>query len=198
MQRLLDVPLGRLLRSHREVAHDHIGLGLLEDADHIGGLARSLLHDVGKVLADAVVGHAAADLDPKPWDVAELHCVVGPREDRVRQIEADFLLVDIERCHELDVADVIAAQVDVHEPGDEVVLLGVLVVRPALDEAARAIADADDGDPDLAVLAARAGPGAGAAAVAAVGVVAVVGHVFFSVLPISGWVGELEGSSTPR
>ena len=57
-----------------------------------------------------------------------------------------------------------------HQPGDEVGLLGVLVVVAALDEAARAVADADDRDADLAVLAAaRAGPRvAGRRAVAAV------------------------------
>ena len=44
-------------------------------------------------------------------------------------------------------------EVDVHQARDEVVLLRVLVVVAALDEAARAVADADDGDPDLAVLA---------------------------------------------
>jgi len=32
------------------------------------------------------------------------------------QVLADLVLVDVEGGHELDVADVVAAQVDVHEP----------------------------------------------------------------------------------
>ena len=71
--------------------------------------------------------------------------------DRLGQVLADLVLVDVEGRHELDVADVVAAEVDVHQPRDEVVGLGVLVVVAALDEAARAVADAHDGDPDLAV-----------------------------------------------
>jgi len=51
----------------------------------------------------------------------------------------------------LDVADVVAAEIDVHEAGDEVGLRRVLVVVAALDQAAGAVADAHDGDADLVV-----------------------------------------------
>ena len=71
--------------------------------------------------------------------------------DRLGQVLADLVLVDVEGGHELDVADVVAAELDVHQARDEVVVLGVLVVVAALDEAARAVADADDRDADLAV-----------------------------------------------
>ena len=77
--------------------------------------------------------------------------VVRLGEDRLRQVLADLVLVDVERGHELDVADVVAAEVDVHQARDEVAILGVGVVVAALDEAAGAVADADDGDADLAV-----------------------------------------------
>jgi hypothetical protein len=60
-----------------------------------------------------------------------------------------FSLVDVERGHELHVADVVVAQLDVHQARDEVGRLRVLVVVAALDEAARAVADADDRDADL-------------------------------------------------
>ena len=94
---------------------------------------------------------------PSVRDLLEDVGVVRLRVDRLGQVLADLVLVDVEGGHELDVADVVAAEVDVHQPGDEVVLLGVLVVVAALDEAARAVADADDRDADLAVAAA---PGA--------------------------------------
>src|SRR6185295_5439523 len=112
--------------------------------------------------------------------------VVGLRVDRLGQVLADLVLVDVEGGDELDVADVVAAQVDVHQPGDEVVLLGVLVVVPALDEAARAVAHADDRDADLAVAAApRAGPRVGGGAVLAAAVLAVAGHSLL--LCLGGW-----------
>ena len=90
---------------------------------------------------------------PSVRDLLEDVGVVRLGVDRLGQVLADLVLVDVEGGHELDVADVVAAEVDVHQARDEVVLLGVLVVVAALDEAARAVADADDGDPDLAVLA---------------------------------------------
>ena len=62
-----------------------------------------------------------------------------------------FVGRDVERGRELHVADVVAAEVDVHEPGDELVRRGVLVVLDSLEERVGAVADADDRDADLAV-----------------------------------------------
>ena len=56
--------------------------------------------------------------------------------------------VDVEGRRELDVADVVAAQVDVHQARDELVRAGVLVVLDALHEGRGAVAHADDGDVD--------------------------------------------------
>ena len=38
---LLGVPLGGLFAAHRQVVDDDVGLGLLEDADDVGGRARA-------------------------------------------------------------------------------------------------------------------------------------------------------------
>ena len=54
-------------------------------------------------------------LTPSFGHVAELHRVVGAGEDRLREVEPDLLLVDVEGGDELDVADVVAAEVDVHQ-----------------------------------------------------------------------------------
>ena len=160
LDRLLDVPLGGLLAADRQVADHDVDLALLEDADDVGRRAGRLLDDLAEVLAEAVVGHPALDGDAGVLDLLEDVRVVGLGVDRLGQVLADLVLVDVEGGHELDVLDVIAAEVDVHQARDEVVLLGVLVVVAALDQAARAVAHADDGDPDLAVAPApRAGPG---------------------------------------
>src|SRR4029077_2875363 len=63
----------------------------------------------------------------------------------------DLLLVDVKGRHELDVPDVISAEVDVHEAGHEVLAGCVAVVVNSLDKGGRAVANPDDGDPDLAV-----------------------------------------------
>ena len=82
-------------------------------------------------------------------DVGELDRVVRVRPDRVGEILADLVLRHVERGGELDVADVVAAEVDVHEAGDELVVRRVLVVLDALEERVGAVADADDRDADL-------------------------------------------------
>jgi hypothetical protein len=69
----------------------------------------------------------------------------------VREVLADLRRGHVERGGELDVADVVAAQVDVHEAGDELIGVGVAVVLDALEQRIRAVADADDRDADLAV-----------------------------------------------
>ncbi len=149
LERLLDVPLRRLLGTDRQVRDHDVDLALLEDADDVGRRAGRLLDDLAEVLAEAVVGHAPLDRDVELRDLLEDERVVRLRVDRFRQVLADLVLVDVEGGDELDVADVIAAEVDVHEAGHEVGRLGVLVVVAALDEAARAVPDADDRDADL-------------------------------------------------
>ena len=62
-ERLLDVPLGRVLGADRQVTDEDVGLGLFEDADDVGGFARGFGDLLFQVLAEAVVGHAALDLD---------------------------------------------------------------------------------------------------------------------------------------
>ena len=58
-ERLLDVPLGRLLGADGQVVDEDVGLRLLEDADDVGGRAGGLRDDLAEVLAEAVVRHAA-------------------------------------------------------------------------------------------------------------------------------------------
>jgi hypothetical protein len=75
-RRLLDVPLGRLLGADRQVSRRARRPWSLEDADDVGGFARALGDLLLEVLAEAVVGHAALDLDPEAGDLGELDRVV--------------------------------------------------------------------------------------------------------------------------
>ena len=135
-------------------------LGVLEDLDDVGGRAGGLGDLLLEVLAEAVVGHAALDLDAEVRDlVGELDRVVLAGEDRLGEVLADLVGVDVERGAELDVADVVAAEVDVHQARDGLARIGVAVVLDALHERARAVADADDRDADLVLLIARGAVG---------------------------------------
>ena len=83
-------------------------------------------------------------------DLGELDRVVDLGEERLGGVEADLLGVDVEGGHELDVADVVAAELDVHQAGHAVGRVGVLVVGEALHQGAGAVAHAGDGEADLA------------------------------------------------
>ena len=119
-------------------------------------LSSQHLHDVDRlvvglgdrlavVLAEAVEGVAALHGDAGRRHVADLDGVVLAGVDGVGEVAADLLRVDVERGHELHVADVVVAELDVHEPGDAALRVGVLVVLDALDQRRGAVADADDG-----------------------------------------------------
>jgi hypothetical protein len=56
-------------------------------------------------------------VDVERRDVGDLDGVVLAGDDRLGQVAADLLGVDVERGDELDVADVVVAELDVHEPG---------------------------------------------------------------------------------
>ena len=160
LQDLLDVPLGGLLGADRQVGDDDVGAGVLEHLDDVGGGAGRLGDLLLEVAAQAVVGHAAHDLDAELGDVvAELERVVLAGEDRLGEVLAHLVGVDVEGGGELDVAHVVAAEIDVHEAGHLLGRVGVLVVLDALHEGAGAVAHADDGDADLLVLVTRGAVG---------------------------------------
>ena len=69
-------------------------------------------------------------------------------EDGLADVEADLGGVDVERGHDLDVADVVPAEDDVHEAGHGLVGVGVRVVLEALQQRAGAVPDAGDGEAD--------------------------------------------------
>ena len=156
LEHLLDIPLGRLLGADGQVGDHDVGVRLLEDLDDVRGLAGGLGDLLFEVLAEAVVGHAAVDRHAELLrHLGELDRVVLARPDRFAQILADLLGVDVEGRGELDVAHVVAAEVDVHQAGHALIGVGVAVVVDALHEGRGTVADADDRDADLLRLVAR-------------------------------------------
>ena len=151
-QGLLDVPLGGLFAADRQVADHDVDLALLEDAHDVGGWTGRLLDDLAQVFAQPVVRHPALDRDAEVRDLLEDERVVRLGVDGLREVLADLVPVDVEGGHELDVANVVAAQVDMHQPGDLLGRVGVPVVGDALDEGVGAVADAYDREADLAVV----------------------------------------------
>jgi hypothetical protein len=70
--------------------------------------------------------------------------IVRRREDSLRQVFADLCIGNVEGCGKLDVADMVAAQVDVHQPWNEFVESSVAIVLNTLHQRRGAVADAND------------------------------------------------------
>ncbi|MFN8163913.1 MAG: hypothetical protein U0R26_08800 [Solirubrobacterales bacterium] len=97
------------------------------------------------------MGHPPLDLDAEVGHVGELDRVVLTRPHRLREVLPHLLDVDVEGGDKFDVADVVAAEFDMHQARNFVGRIGVLVVVDALDEGVGAVAYADDRDADLLV-----------------------------------------------
>jgi hypothetical protein len=85
---------------------------------------------------------------PAGRHVRDLDGVVLGGVDRLGEVLADLLVVDVERGDELHVAHVVVTEGDVHQTGDGLGRVGVTVVVHALNERGRTVTDADDGDAD--------------------------------------------------
>ncbi len=98
------------------------------------------------MLADAVEGRSALHGDASRRHLGELDRVVRLGKDGLGHVLSDLAAVDVERGDDLDVTDVIGADLDIHQAGNGLTRLGVLVVVQTLNERRGAIADPDDGN----------------------------------------------------
>ena len=146
IDRALGVVLVGHLGADRHVGHQHVDLGVLEGRDDVHWLGVGLLDSQAVVLAQAVVGDAALDGYAARRYVGDLDGVVLRGVDRLGQVEADLLGVHVEGGDELDVVDVVLAELDVHQTRHGAVRVSVLVVLDSLHQRAGAVADANDGD----------------------------------------------------
>ena len=137
-------PLG----ADREVGDQDVGPGLAQRGGHVDRLGGRLLDRLGVVLAQAVEGRPTLDGDAELAHLGEADRVVLPGVDRLAQVGADLGLVHVEGRHRHEVADVVPAELDVHEAGDDVGGIGVVVVGDPLDERAGAVADAGNREAD--------------------------------------------------
>src|SRR6476620_5167794 len=144
IDRALGVELGGLLGADRQVADHDVNLGVLEGLDDVDRLLRGLLDGLEVVLAQAVQGVAALDGDAGRRDVGNLDGVVFAGQDGVGQVLPHLLAVDVERSNELDVADVVLAELHVHQARDRGLGVGIFVVLDALDQRSGAVTYADD------------------------------------------------------
>ena len=134
VERALRVEALGVLGTDREVGHEDLCARVFEYAHDVDRLGRRLFDHGAVVLVQSVHRRSALDGDAERRDVGELDGVVLTTLDGLAEVAADLGGVDVEGRHELEVADVIATEHDVHETRYVVGRIGVLVVGNALDE----------------------------------------------------------------
>ena len=150
VDRALRVVAVRLLGSDGEVTDQHIRARSSEHLDHIHLGLVGLDDRVAVVGPEPVQRPAAHHRDAGRWHVREADRVVGLREDGLGDVPAHLLRVDVERDDDLDVTDVVAAELHVHQAGDALRGIRILVVLEPLHEGRGAVAESDDGDANRA------------------------------------------------
>src|SRR5207249_7190925 len=99
---------------------------------------------------EPVQGPAAHHRDAGRGHVGEADRVVGFGEDGFGDVLAHLLRVDVESSHDLDVTDVVPAELHMHQAGDALRRIRILVVLEPLHEGRGAVAESDDGDTNRA------------------------------------------------
>ncbi|MBA7644815.1 hypothetical protein ES703_52562 [subsurface metagenome] len=80
------------------------------------------------------MGHTPLDLHSGSRYLTELKGVIGWRVNCLCQVFAHLVLVNIKSSHEIDVADVVSPEVNVHQPGYKFGLFSILIVMDTLDQ----------------------------------------------------------------
>ena len=140
----LSVSLVRLLGTNRQVGNQHVDLLVTQHLRHIHRLGVRLRNHLTVVLAQTVVGRATQHLHTQIRHVRELDGVVLGGSDRLGQVLAHLQRIDVERGDEFDVTHAVATEIVVHQAGNLILVLGVLVILNALHQRRGAIAHAGD------------------------------------------------------
>ena len=102
--------------------------------DDVAGGPRSFRDDLREIFAQAVMRHAALHRHVEVRHVGELIGVVLAAIDRLAEVFADLCRIDIKRRAELDIVDMIATQIDVHQTRNEISVAGIAIIFDALDQ----------------------------------------------------------------
>ncbi len=147
-KRLLRIPARGDFGTDRKIGDEHVRPGLPQDLRNVSGGSIGLLDLLAQIAADAVERPAALDDYAGGGNIRKAERVIGSGVDGFGDIAPDLRSGDVEGRGDLDIADVISAEIGMHQPRNRLVLLRVAIECQPLDEGGRAIADTDQPDPN--------------------------------------------------
>ena len=130
----LGVGLVGLFGTHRQVGDEYVDLLVAQHLGHVHRLLVALGDHLAVVFAETVVGRSTQHLDAEVRDIRELDRVVLRGADRFGEVLANLVGINVEGGHEFDVANAVSAEIVVHEAGNLVFVLGVLVILDTLHQ----------------------------------------------------------------
>src|SRR5581483_7822718 len=139
-QNLLNVPLRRRLGADGQVIDHHVSAGIIEDLHDVVGPSRRFMDNLGEILAQPVMGHAAIDLCPQLRHLGETIGIVRGCKNGLADILSHLTGIYIESCGKLYVPNMIAAQIHMHQARHKFVWLRLPVILDALYKGACAVA----------------------------------------------------------
>ena len=104
-----------LLRSDWEVGNEHLGAGVDQPLPNVDRCSGRFVDGLAVVATEPVECWSALNLHVGDRNVREADRVVLPGKDGFGELGAYLFRINVERGHELHVADVIATERDVHQ-----------------------------------------------------------------------------------
>src|SRR3989442_5989270 len=157
LQASAGIVLSRLLAADRQIVEQNLGLTVSQHLGHVnrwlfGYDKATLLRVVFHVRRDSIEHgpHMQSDLEAGQIRPNQ-GCVVGFGEGRLGKRPADLAHIHVKRAGRFDIGRRESTQFVVHQSHrlDTLFVVDVAVVFDPLQQTARAVADADDGDADF-------------------------------------------------
>src|SRR5699024_3698666 len=141
-----------------KIRHQHVDLCRTKRSSDVDRLFVGFVDDLTVETTESVTGGPALYVHAERRHVSDRHRVVLARCDRLGQITADLLGIHIERCGELDVADVVTAELHVHQTWHASIRFDITIVVDTLHQRRCAVSDAHNRNPNASVLAHAGSP----------------------------------------
>jgi hypothetical protein len=90
------------------------------------------------------MGHAPGYFNPQGWHLTEPVGIVRGSIDGLREVLAYLILINIDSGHKLNVPDMIAPQINMHQTGDGILLFGITVVLHSLYQRGSTVPDSNN------------------------------------------------------
>ena len=129
---MLDIPLGSSFGADRQIVHNDVSSRVLENSHYIISLPRRFGDDAREVLPQPIMCHAAVYLCIEFGNICKAIRIIWGSVNSLTDIFAHFILINVKSGSELDIVDVVASKIDMHQARNKILWLCLTIVMDAL------------------------------------------------------------------